>query len=128
MPLPFIPGSSEKAHAVASAFPDISFGAATLPFSPMSISSGGASQPDRKAARPTSAEDRLRLILQNIVDYAIFTIDPDGFVTDWTEGAQRVKGWRPEEIIGRHLSMFYTPEQIAAGAVDRELKEAAATG
>lgn len=75
-----------------------------------------------------AAEDRLRLILANIPDYAIFTIDPNGYVVDWPEGAQRVKGWRPDEIVGQHLSMFYTPEEIAAGAVEQELREAREKG
>ena len=85
----------------------------------------------KNLARPPnrlSAEERLRLILQNIPDYAIFSLDAAGYVTEWTEGAQRVKGWRPEEIIGQHVSVFYTPEHIAAGAVERELAEAAETG
>jgi PAS domain S-box-containing protein len=79
-------------------------------------------------AAEQSAEQRLRLILQNITDYAIFTIDPNGFVTEWHEGAERIKGWKAEEIIGQHVSTFYTPEQIASGAVDRELKEATESG
>ena len=73
-------------------------------------------------------EERLRLILSNITDYAIFQTDAGGYVTEWMEGAERVKGWRPEEIIGQHVSMFYTPEQVAAGLVDQELAEAATIG
>jgi PAS domain S-box-containing protein len=86
--------------------------------------------PTGQRARPPApaAEAWLRLVLQNIVDYAIFTIDPDGYVTEWPEGAQRVKGYRPEEIIGSHVSTFYTPEQIAAGLVEQELKEATESG
>src|SRR4051794_10334367 len=89
---------------------------------------------DRSAKRgettpPTSgAQERLRLILQNIPDYAIFTTDPNGIVTEWHEGAERVKGWKAEEIIGHHVSAFYTPEQIAAHAVENELREATETG
>src|SRR4051794_26220411 len=85
----------------------------------------------KNLARPPnrlSAEERLRLILQNIPDYAIFSLDAAGYVTEWYEGAQRVKGWRPEEIIGQHISVFYTPEYIASGELAREIKEAADEG
>ena len=77
-------------------------------------------QPDnteREGSRPpaaSAADERLRLILRNIPDYAIFTIDAGGIETEWPEGAERVKGWKPEEIIGQHVSMFYTPEDRAA--------------
>ena len=85
---------------------------------------------DRHRAQESlwASEERFRTLVQNITDYAIFTIDAAGYVTEWPEGAERVKGWRPDEIIGRHVSTFYTPEQVAAGCVERELKEAAETG
>ncbi|HYE95971.1 MAG TPA: PAS domain S-box protein [Rubricoccaceae bacterium] len=74
------------------------------------------------------SEERYRTLVQNIPDYAIFRLDPDGVVTEWTEGAQRVKGYAPEEVLGRHLAMLFTPEDVAAGEVERELAEAIATG
>jgi PAS domain S-box-containing protein len=67
------------------------------------------------------SEERLRLILQNITDYAIFAADPDGIITEWMEGAERVGGWTPGEIIGRHLSILYTPEDVASGVPEREI-------
>lgn len=73
-------------------------------------------------------DERFRILVQNIRDYAIFRIDPSGIVTEWTEGAERVKGYTPGEVIGRHLSMFYAPEDIAAGEPASELAEAAHTG
>ena len=73
-------------------------------------------------------EARFRAIVQNVRDYAILGLDPDGFVTEWTEGAERLKGYTAEEVIGKHVSMFYTPEDIAEGVPERELGRAAATG
>jgi two-component system CheB/CheR fusion protein len=74
------------------------------------------------------SESRFRTLVQNVRDYAIFMIDPQGVVTEWTEGAERVKGYTSEEAIGRHLSIFYAPEELAAGQVQKELATAAQTG
>ena len=73
-------------------------------------------------------DERFRMILQNIPDYAIFMIDPQGFITEWSKGAEIVKGYTAEEAIGQHLSIFYTPEDQAAGVVERELQQAATEG
>ncbi|MFL5384752.1 MAG: PAS domain S-box protein [Longimicrobiaceae bacterium] len=67
------------------------------------------------------SRERFRTLVQNIRDYAIFLTDARGVVTEWTEGAERVKGYTAEEAVGRHLSLFYTPEEVAAGEVEREL-------
>jgi PAS domain S-box-containing protein len=69
-----------------------------------------------------------RLLVDSVVDYAIFALDPDGCVLSWNAGAQRLKGYRPEEIIGRHFSAFYPPEDVAAGKLERELSEAVREG
>ena len=61
-------------------------------------------------------------------EYAILVLDLDGNVTSWNAGAERFKGYRAEEIIGRHFSVFYPPEDVAAGKPDRELETAAAEG
>jgi two-component system CheB/CheR fusion protein len=74
------------------------------------------------------SESRFRTLVQNVRDYAIFMIDPEGLVTEWTEGAERVKGYTSEEAIGRHVSIFYAPEELAAGQVQKELAAAAQTG
>jgi PAS domain S-box-containing protein len=66
--------------------------------------------------------------VEAVVDYAIFQLDPAGNVTTWNAGAQRIKGYHPEEIIGRHFSDFYTPEDRAAGVPARALAQAAKTG
>ena len=61
------------------------------------------------------SERRFRLLVESVVDYAIFMLDPNGIVTNWNVGAQRIKGYTAAEIIGRHFSTFYTPEEIEAG-------------
>ncbi len=75
-----------------------------------------------------SSEDRLRTLIQQVKDYAIFGIDPEGRVVSWNEGAQRITGYRADEIIGQHFSRFYPPEDIARGKPERELKIAVAEG
>src|SRR5438445_245956 len=59
-------------------------------------------------------EDFLRLV-EHVEDYAIFLLDADGRIASWNVGAERIKGYRADEVIGQHLSRFYTPEDVAAG-------------
>ena len=75
-----------------------------------------------------ASEERFRLMVQGVQDYAILMLDPAGNVATWNVGAQRLKGYKAEEIIGRHFSMFYPPEHVAAGKPQRELETAAAEG
>jgi PAS domain S-box-containing protein len=70
------------------------------------------------------SEERFRLLVQSVQDYAIFMLDPEGRVVSWNEGAQRIKGYTAEEIIGRDFSCFYPPEDLAMGKPVRELREA----
>jgi PAS domain S-box-containing protein len=74
------------------------------------------------------ALERYRTILQNIRDYAIYAVDPEGYITEWTEGAQKVKGYTPSEVVGQHFRMFHTPEDRAAGWPERFLAEAGRNG
>jgi PAS domain S-box-containing protein len=74
------------------------------------------------------SEQRFRILVQGVTDYAIFMLDPDGRVTNWNAGAQRIKGYSPEEIIGEHFSRFYTPEDFEAGVPKRALETARETG
>jgi diguanylate cyclase (GGDEF)-like protein/PAS domain S-box-containing protein len=68
------------------------------------------------------SEERFRMMIAGVTDYAIFMLDPDGNIATWNEGAQRLKGYRAEEVIGRHFSTFYPEEDIRAGKPDRELQ------
>jgi PAS domain S-box-containing protein len=61
-----------------------------------------------------SSELRFRLLVENVQDYAIFMLDPDGHVASWNAGAQRTKGYKPEEIVGRHFRVFYPEERQRA--------------
>lgn len=70
----------------------------------------------------------IRTLVENISDYAIFTFDPEGLVTTWNTGAQRIKGYRPAEIIGRHFSCLYPQDKIEAGFPEQELQIAATEG
>ncbi len=74
------------------------------------------------------SEERVRLMVEGVADYAIFMLDPDGRVASWNRGAERIKGYQANEIIGKHFSVFYPPEDIASGKTDRELKEAVTKG
>jgi PAS domain S-box-containing protein len=74
------------------------------------------------------SEERFRLIVESAREYAIFMLDPTGHVATWNEGAQRIKGYSAEEIIGRHFSTFYPPEDVVAGKPRRELEIAESVG
>jgi PAS domain S-box-containing protein len=71
---------------------------------------------------------RYRLLIDAIHDYAIYMLNPTGHVTSWNPGAQRFKGYEPQDILGRHFSVFYTPEDRAAGHPQRNLERAAKEG
>ncbi|NUR92907.1 MAG: PAS domain S-box protein, partial [Nonomuraea sp.] len=74
------------------------------------------------------SEEKFRLLVQNVVDYAIFMLDSEGRIASWNAGAERIKGYRAEEIMGRHFSVFYPPEDVAAGKPAMELRVAIADG
>ncbi|RZD23925.1 PAS domain-containing protein, partial [Campylobacter jejuni] len=67
-------------------------------------------------------------LVEAVIDYAIFQLDPHGIVSTWNAGAQRIKGYRPDEIIGRHFSTFYTEEDRNAGVPQKAIAAAATTG
>ncbi|MFD1139470.1 PAS domain S-box protein [Larkinella insperata] len=73
-------------------------------------------------------EERFRLMVQGVREYAIFLLDVNGYITTWNEGAERTKGYRSHEIIGKHFSTFYTHEDLESRKPERELKIAIATG
>lgn len=74
------------------------------------------------------SEERLRLMVEGVTDYSIFMLDTAGRIVSWNAGAGRIKGYRAEEIIGRHFSCFYPPEDILQGKPERELKVATEEG
>ncbi len=74
------------------------------------------------------SEQQFRLLIQGVTDYAIYMLSPDGIVTNWNSGAQRIKGYSPVEIIGKHFSNFYTPEDRERGMPARALETAAREG
>src|ERR1700761_7817328 len=73
-------------------------------------------------------EQRFRLLVESVRDYAIFMLDPDGVVLTWNAGAERFKGYRADEIIGQHFSRFYPPEALARKLPEHELKVAGEVG
>jgi PAS domain S-box-containing protein len=75
-----------------------------------------------------TTEQNFRLLVDGIGDHALLMLDPSGNVVTWNPGAQRIKGWTAEEILGRHFSAFYLPEDVAAGQPERDLERAAAEG
>ncbi|MFL5581276.1 MAG: PAS domain-containing sensor histidine kinase [Gemmatimonadaceae bacterium] len=68
------------------------------------------------------------LLVESVRDYAIFALDPTGHVLSWNRGAERIKGYRAEEIIGKHFSVFYPPEDLVTGKTTMELEGAARDG
>jgi len=74
------------------------------------------------------AEERFRLLVESVKDYAIFMLDATGQVVTWNAGAQRIKGYSAGEIIGKHFSVFYPIEDVIAGKCERELEIAALEG
>ncbi|HEX9992958.1 MAG TPA: PAS domain S-box protein [Acidimicrobiales bacterium] len=74
------------------------------------------------------SEERFRLLVEGVQDYAIFMLDPEGRVSTWNLGAERMKGYRADEIIGRHFRNFYPPEVQAARHPERELEIAVREG
>ena len=74
------------------------------------------------------SEERFRLLVESVQDYAIFMLDPDGRVASWNAGAERIKGYTASEIVGQHFSRFYPADKIAEHFPEYELAEAARHG
>jgi PAS domain S-box-containing protein len=87
---------------------------------------GGTSGRTQEILR--QSEERFRILVEGVRDYAIFMLDPYGHITTWNEGARRIKGYEAGEIIGEHFSIFYTGEDVERAHPDEELRVAAAEG
>ncbi|WP_229483700.1 hybrid sensor histidine kinase/response regulator [Massilia horti] len=74
------------------------------------------------------SEQRFRLLVQGVTDYAIYMLSPEGLITNWNVGAERIKGYSYDEIIGQHFSRFYTDEDRAVGTPEHALQTAARVG
>jgi PAS domain S-box-containing protein len=83
---------------------------------------------NRSTVATEQQEISFRLLVEQVRDYAIFLLDPAGYVVTWNTGAASLKGYRADEIIGQHFSRFYPPEDIAAGKTERELAIAVSEG
>lgn len=74
------------------------------------------------------SEERLRLMVESVQDYAIYMLNPQGIIQSWNAGAQILKGYSAAEVIGRHFSLFYRPEELALGMPENELRTALEKG
>ncbi|HEY2115362.1 MAG TPA: PAS domain S-box protein, partial [Candidatus Angelobacter sp.] len=82
----------------------------------------------RDVTERRQADLHLRLLVESVLDYAIFSMDTEGHITSWNIGGQRIKGYKPEEVLGKHFSLFYTEEDRTAGLPQRILQTAAEQG
>ncbi len=87
---------------------------------------GGSPRRIREVLR--ESEERFRLLVEGVRDYAIFMLDAEGYVSTWNEGARRIKGYEAEEIVGEHFSIFYTEEDVERSHPEEVLRIAAAEG
>ena len=74
------------------------------------------------------SNERFRLLIEGVRDYAVFMLDPNGYIASWNVGAERIFGYQESEIIGKHFSCMFTPEDIQNGKPDQELKIAVVEG
>jgi PAS domain S-box-containing protein len=83
---------------------------------------------ERAQVVASDSEESLRLLVESVRDYAIVMLDPGGHVVSWNPAAERIKGYRAEEIIGQHFSRFYPEEAVQRGVPEQELRVAATEG
>src|SRR5882757_8834981 len=87
-----------------------------------------ASANGKSAQGLIESERKFRLLVEGVVDYAIYMLDPDGTIASWNAGARRIKGYQAREVVGRHFGMFYLPEDREAGLPQRSLETARENG
>jgi PAS domain S-box-containing protein len=91
----------------------------------------GKNQMARKTNRKRGlfeSERRFRLLVEGVIDYAIYMLDPNGIISNWNAGAKRIKGYDADEVVGQHFQMFYSPEDREAGLPARCLETARENG
>jgi PAS domain S-box-containing protein len=88
----------------------------------------GGQDPVAIAEQLRLSEERSSLLIDAVTDYAIFMLDPNGVVSSWNPGAERLKGYRADQIVGQHFSRFYVEEEARSGKCDRELEQAVRDG
>jgi two-component system sensor kinase FixL len=91
-------------------------------------SNASARSSEARAVQTAELADELNLLIDGAVGYAMYTLDPEGVVSIWNKGAERLKGWTEEEAVGRHGALFYPEAAIAAGKPASDLERARATG
>ena len=74
------------------------------------------------------SEERFRLLVSGVRDYVILMLDPEGHISSWNSGGERITGYQPAEIMGKHVSCFYPEEDVGSGKVQRELQAAVKEG
>src|SRR5260370_12221290 len=86
------------------------------------------SAPRWQAPAPLSTEELFRILVESVEGYAILMLDAEGRVVSWNRGAQRITDYERDEVLGRHFSIFFAPEQVNAGQPAHELECAARDG
>jgi PAS domain S-box-containing protein len=87
-----------------------------------------ATRVEERTRAAAESERRFRMMVESVVDYAIYMLDPNGRVASWNAGAERIKGYAADEIVGQHFSRFYLPEDIERGKPEHELEVAGRDG
>ncbi len=104
------------------------FGLNPLAATPPASQQDGLVRPLENRSTFLDSEQRFRLLVEAVQDYAIFMLDPEGYVKNWNNGAKRIKGYESSEIVGKHFSCFYPEEDLRNGKPQWELRVAAKEG
>jgi PAS domain S-box-containing protein len=129
-PIIFITAHASDELSISEAFQLGAVDYLVKPLAPVIIRAkvGGFAKLYLEKAQARRQADELRLLIQGTTDYAIFRLDRQGYVRSWNPGAERMKGYKAEEIIGQHFSRFYPQEALDRGWPAEELRRAEAVG
>ncbi|MCW0983932.1 EAL domain-containing protein (plasmid) [Rhizobium oryzihabitans] len=120
------PSAADMEHTISPVVMIVTI--ATVAFSMLFAGLTAAIFAVRAEAAAAAGEEKFRILVQGVSDYALYMLDPDGRVSNWNTGAERAKGYKEHEIVGQHYSCFYTQEEKEAGLPDINLRTAAQTG